>query len=93
MAFISAITGRGRQNAVADFAFAFGTYTNEVGGDTGGDIDTGLKEVHVFILQPGGGTVIASAPVVNETLPADGSAITIVNTGNEDGQWFAIGRG
>lgn len=92
MSFDNAITGRGRQNAVADFAFAFGTYTNG-GGDTGGDVDTGLKEVHVMILQPGGGTVIASAPTVNETLPADGSAITIVNTAGEDGQWFAIGRG
>lgn len=91
MVFESTITERGRQQSVGDFAFAFGTYTNG-GGDSGGDIDTGLKEVHVMILQPGGGSVIASAPSVDETLPFDGSAVTVVNTTGEDGQWFAIGR-
>ena len=68
-----------------------GTYTN-ASGDTGGDIDTGLKRVEFLVLQPKGSSVIATAPSVNETFPCDGSAVTIVTADNEDGYWFAFGK-
>ena len=70
---------------------AWGTFTNG-GGDTGGDIDTGLEVVEFMILQTAGTGVSADQHAVNETLPVDGSAITIVSTDGADGIWFAIGR-
>ena len=70
---------------------SFGTYTNGAT-DTGGDINTGLGSCELLFLQPSGATVIANAPVVNETLPIDGSAVTIVTTADEDGYWLAVGK-
>ena len=89
MAFASAIT-RTVQNVIGDRRVTHGTYTNG-SGDTGGDIDTGLASCEFIVLQPGGAAVIASAPVVNETLPVAGSAVTVVTADNEDGTWFAYG--
>jgi hypothetical protein len=54
----------------------WGTYTN------------GLE---ALVLQPGGSSAIATAPVVDETLPVSGNAVTIVTADNEDGTWLAIG--
>jgi len=39
-----------------------------------------------------GSAVVASAPVVNESLPKAGDGITIITVANADGTWFAIGR-
>ena len=89
MAFASTIT-RPVKNIMGDRKETHGTYTNG-GGDTGGDIDTGLRVCEYIQLQPTGAAVVASAPSVNETLPADGSAITVVNTADEDGNWIAWG--
>ena len=69
---------------------AKGTYTN-TGATTGGDINTGLEQCEGMLLQPTGDAVIASAPVVNETFPYAGNAITIVNTALEVGIWLAWG--
>lgn len=88
MAFESAITERPK--AIGNWRMSMGTWTNG-GGDTGGNIDTGLRMCHHIQLQPSGSSVIASAPVVNETLPIAGSAVTIVNTAGEDGFWQAWG--
>jgi hypothetical protein len=88
MAFESAITQR--PIAVGNRRWAWGTYTNG-SGDTGGNIDTGLRMCEAIFLQPGGSAVIATAPVVNETLPIAGSAITVVTADDEDGTWLAIG--
>lgn len=66
-----------------------GTFTPS-GGATGGDIDTGLQTVHDIWLQHTGDTVIAGAPVVNETLPKTG-LITIVTTADKAGIWAAFG--
>lgn len=68
-----------------------GTYTNG-SGETGGDINTGLTSCEAIFLQPIGSSVIATAPVVNETLPVAGSAVTVVTADDEDGWWMAIGR-
>lgn len=89
MAFTSVIT---EKNLIfGSKKIVYGTYTSD-SGSTGGDIDTGLKSVQSINLQPTGSAVIASAPVINETLPANGSAITIVTTADEVGTWFAIGK-
>ncbi len=88
MAFTSAITGR---IVMGNKRVTYGTYTS-ADGSTGGNIDTGLTVVEDMQLQSGGNAVKASAPVVNETLPCDGSAVTIVTVADETGTWKATGR-
>lgn len=87
MAFESIIIEKG---VAGDKKYSRGTYTNGAG-DTGGDIDTGLIGCEVMMLQPTGAAVITSAAVVNEALPVLGAAVTIINTADEDGHWFALG--
>lgn len=87
MAFASAITSR---DAWGDKAVTMGTFTNGEA-DAGGDINTGLHQCEMIILQHGKSAVIANQPVVNETLPVAGSAVTIVTDAGEDGTWLAIG--
>jgi len=69
---------------------SYGTFTNG-GGDSGGDIVTGLHQVKTMYLQHTGSAVVASAPVVNETLPANSGTMTIVTTAGADGVWHAFG--
>lgn len=88
MAFVSAITQR--PISVGNRRWSWGTYTNG-GGDTGGDVNTGLRLCEHLNLQPGGSAIIVTASVVNETMPVAGSAVTIVTGDNEDGTWFALG--
>ena len=91
MAFTSAITQR---DVWGSMAVSMGTFTNSTGGDTGGDINTGLNRCYGLILQPGGSSVASNASVVNETFTAnglDGSAITIVTDADLDGNWIAFG--
>ena len=87
MAFASTVI---EQGVMGDKKYSRGTYTNGAG-DSGGDIDTGLAICQELMLQPTDTAVIASAPVVNETLPVAGSAVTVVNTASEDGNWLAFG--
>lgn len=87
MAFASAITAR---DIWGSQAVTMGTFTNG-GGETGGDIKTGLHLCTAIFLQHGAGAVVADAPVVNETLPVDGSAVTVVTTDGADGTWIAFG--
>jgi len=67
-----------------------GTFTN-AGGDTGGDIVTGLNSVEFIQLQHTGSAVAANAPAVNETLPLASGSVTVVTDDGADGVWFAIG--
>ena len=90
MAFASTIDNNGVPIAIGTKFMTTGTYSNG-SGDTGGNIDTGLKVCEAIFLQPKGAAVVANNPVVNETLPVAGSAITVVTTDNEDGTWMAIG--
>lgn len=89
MAFTSTITSKTK--IFGSMQKKWGTFTN-TGGSTGGDINTGLTSVESINLTYSGSSVVASAPVVNETLPADGSAITIVTVADADGYWEAIGK-
>jgi len=86
--FSSAITDR----RVCDgFLIHQGTYTNGATGDK--NIDTGLRVVRNIKLTQKGSAVIADVPSINETLPCDGSAVTIVTTGDtDDGYWRAEGE-
>lgn len=90
MAFASARTDNGIPIVIGNKKMTFGTYTN-TGGGTGGNINTGLKVCERLFMQTGGAAVSADQSAVNETLPADGSAITVVNTADSDGTWMAIG--
>jgi hypothetical protein len=85
--FSSVISGR---NFSGSKARTWGTFTN-AGGDTGGNIDTGLRMCESIKLTHTGAAVVASAPSVNETLPILGNAITIVTVDGADGIWEAIG--
>ena len=90
MAFTSSLT-RTEHNHVGDRQITTGTYVNTAG-SIGGDIDTGLSECEYIQLQPTGAAVGANQPSVNETLPVDGSAVTVVTDADQDGIWIAYGR-
>lgn len=90
MGFASTINNNGVPNHIGDMKMTTGTYTSD-GGSTGGNIDTGLRECVHLQLQANDTSVETNAPVVNETLPAAGSAITIVTDANEVGYWVAFG--
>lgn len=87
MAFTSAIVTK---TVFGNKRVHFGTFTTS-GAETGGDIDTGLRSCEEIFLQQMAAAVTADAPVINETLPVDGSAVTIVTTASADGYWMAIG--
>jgi hypothetical protein len=84
MAFSSTITGRSK---MANKNVTYGTWEDD--GDEGGDINTGLTVCEFIALTPSTANLCSS---VVESLPADGSAITIDNEGDTDGYWMAFGR-
>lgn len=67
----------------------YGTYTS-AGGTAGGDIYTGLQKVYGMKLQQKGTAVVASHPVLNETLPMN-DPVTVVTVANGAGYWMAWG--
>jgi hypothetical protein len=71
---------------------AWGTFTN-ANGDTGGNIDTGMNRVDFIALTVNDSAAASatSVPTVNETLPIDGSAVTILCLDGQDGYWWAFG--
>jgi hypothetical protein len=73
-----------------DLRFTGGTFTN-AGGDTGGDIYTGLQKADGMILQQQGSSVVASQAAVNETFPK-ADPITIKTADGADGWWLAFGH-
>ena len=87
MAFTSTITEKGMLGSIH---VRMGTFTNGAG-DSGGDIDTGLGTCIHLDLQHTGSSVVAKDPVVNETLPVSGDAVTIVTEAGADGVWLALG--
>lgn len=88
MSFSSAIIV---QTVMGDRRVHWGTFESD--GDDGGDIDTGLELCEMLLLIPSGSSDVAKVPTVNETLPVDGSAVTIDNGGSTDidGYWIAFG--
>ena len=89
MAFTSDIVGR---SVMGNKRIAWGTYTS-ASSSTGGDIDTGLELVESIMLTVKSTAIqVSGGPVVNETLPIAGSAVTIVTVADGVGYWLAIGR-
>ena len=81
-----------RKLKVGSTKLVWGTFTN-TDGDTGGDIVLPMTEVQSFDLQHSGGTVVATEPAVNETLPLkNGGTVTIVTTANSSGWYCAMGK-
>ncbi len=88
MAFTSSITDR---TVWGNKMVTYGTYTNSVGSGTGGDINTGLTTCELLVIIPSYSAVAGNAPVVNETFPVAGSAVTIVTDAVMNGYWIAFG--
>lgn len=89
MAFTSTIT---EESVFGNKRITWGTWDNG-GGVTSGNIDTGLQICEFITLQPKGTGAIRVETGVDETLPCDGSAVTI-NLGasqDVDGYWWAFG--
>lgn len=86
MAFASAIT---RKTVFNNLRVHLGTFN--CASVTGGDIDTGLRKCEHIDLACKGSAVAANAPAVNEDLPVDGSAVTIVTDSGQQGYWIAYG--
>lgn len=87
MTFTSTITF---QDIKGTERYSCGTFAS-TGGDTGGDINTGMTTCKRMVLQYTGSAVVESAPVINETLPCAGNAVTIVTVANTTGIWEAYG--
>ena len=87
MAFSFAVTGHDTVGSQLEIR---GTFASS-GGSTGGDILTGLHNCTSLVLQHTGAAVVASAPVVNETFPVAGGAMTIVTVADASGIWIAKG--
>ncbi len=86
MAFSATKTG---ESVFGNFRVTYGTWDG--GGDTGGDINTGLRLVNFMQLTPKGSSIVADAPTINETFPVAGTAVTIIVTSDTDGYWIAYG--
>lgn len=87
MAFAYTITG---QTFFGDKKIIYGTFTSSASG-TGGDILTGLRVCESFTLTQKGSAITTGAPVVNETFPVAGGAITIVTDADVVGTYVAFG--
>lgn len=86
MAFSATKVG---ETVFGNFRVTYGTWDG--GSETGGNINTGLHKCAFMLLTAGGSSIVADAPTVNETLPCDGSAVTIIVTSDTDGFWMAFG--
>lgn len=91
MAFSATKVG---ETVFGNLRVTYGYWT--AGGDTGGDINTGLHRCVHMQLTAGGSSIVADAPTINETNLAagkavDGSAVTIITTSNTSGFWMAYG--
>lgn len=87
MSITSTFVGR---SVLGDKALTYGTYTDS-GTGTEDNIDTKLHRCEMIILQPYGSSAATDAPAVNETLPVDGSAVTVITKASQSGIWIAIG--
>lgn len=87
MAFAFTITG---QTVFGNKRIITGSYVSSSGG-TGGDINTGLTNCEACFLQGIGSAVDVAEPVINETFPVAGGAITIVTTADKSGTFMALG--
>ena len=84
MAFAAAVTNK---TVFGNKRIHYGTY----GSSTGGDVDTGLRKCEHMQLTNKGSAVDTGWAAVNESMPCDGSEVTIVHDSGATGYWMAIG--
>jgi len=87
MAFSSTISQR--PITMGNRRVSFGTYS--CASVATGNIDTGLRQCEHISLTQVSSAVTSTAPVVDETLPCAGSAVTIVTASSGAGNWVAWG--
>ena len=87
MAFGSEITQRAL--AMGNKRMSMGTF--DCSSVAGGDVNTGLRSCEHIALIVKSSAVATGTPVVNETLPVDGKAVTIVTDSSAVGNWIAWG--
>lgn len=90
MAFTDAIITEGT-TVFGNKKVVYGTFSND-SGSTGGEVETGLDRVDAFLMSHTGSSVVASAPVANETFPLGSGDVTIVTVADTAGVWIAIGK-
>jgi len=76
------------EGVAGDLRWTMGSFASAT---TGGDINTGLHHCLFIALTPISAVSPTEQCAVNETLPCDGSAVTIVTTSDVDGYWIAFG--
>ena len=86
MAFSSAVTYK---TVFGNKRVHYGTFSGA--SVTGGSINTGLRSCEHISLLVKSSAVAANAPVVNEDLPVDGSAVTVVHDSSAAGYWMGLG--
>jgi len=86
MGFTSTITDT---TVFGNKAVTWGTFNG--GGDTAGDIDTGLRICEHIDLTVYGAAAVAKAPTNRETMPIAGNAVTVDIGADIDGYWWAFG--
>jgi len=89
MAFTSVVT---HKSVAGDVCITYGTYAS-TDGATGGNINTNTDRCLFIKLQPLGESAQLLSPSIDETVPCDGKAVTVVTNANESGIWIAIGEG
>jgi len=60
---------------------------------TGGEINTGLDKCHFIFFFVNHSSVHADAIAANETMPCDGSAVTVVHTSSGGGNYYFMAIG
>lgn len=86
MAFSATKSG---ETVFGNMRVTYGTWDG--GGETGGNINTGLHQCVHMQLTAAGSSIVADAPTIDEDFPVDGSAVTIIVTSDTDGYWMAFG--
>jgi len=78
-----------KQTVFGDMKVAMGTFTQS-GGDTGGDIETGLNTVVILLPINNSAGLTASPATTNETFPC-ADPVTIITEAGATGIWIAFG--
>lgn len=78
------------ESVFGDKRVVYGKYVCD-GGDSGGEITTGLLHIDMMQVTAAGSSIVADAPTINETFPLSGGDATIICTANSSGYWMAFG--
>ncbi len=87
MAFTYTVDG---QTVFGDKRIHYGSATSTLG-DVGGDIVTGLLQIHNMWITAWGAAIVAGAPTINATFPLASGTVSIIQTATTKAYWVAIG--